>query len=220
MLEGGSAADISDHAAGVTFEYKAYKKKIKGSTFQVFDTIGLNEGAQGKVAAGRAIDSLYRLISDLDDGLTLLVFVMRAPRIKAITQKNYEMFFEIFCDKAVPIVIIVTGLENRDDMDSWWTENEDVFKRYKMKFNGFACITATKGRQRKDGTYVYEEEYTDSKRKVEDLISKHSGEVLWKRPTKDRLDDFITKLYNFLIAPLTSEPMDPKKVRLAKQSMK
>ena len=87
----------------------------------------------------------------LDDGVNLLVYVMRAPRIVATAKANYELFFETFCYGQVPIVIVVTGLEDKDDMDKWWEENKSVFDDYKMPFSGSACITATQGKLLKGG---------------------------------------------------------------------
>lgn len=213
---------VADHAEGVTFEYQAYTKTIKNSRFNIFDTVGLNEGMQGKVAADRAIQGLYDLLRDISKKggcISLLVFVMRAPRIRAMTQKNYQMFYEHLCDKGVPIVLVVTGLEHREDMDSWWSENEHIFKRYTMAFNGIACITATRGRQRRDGHWVYEEEYAASKTKVENLImEKATGS--WKMPALDRLEEFILKLVNILVQLFSEEPMEPGKLRRAKATLK
>jgi hypothetical protein len=137
----------------------------------------------GTVAAGAAIKGLYTLIQQLEDGVNLLVCVMRAPRIPYALQQNYEMFFEILCSRRVPIVIVITGLEEREDMEEWWDENKDTFEGRKMQFDGHACITATKGRRLTDGAYSYEMEYEASRKKVEGLIYElaHNSEA-WKMP--------------------------------------
>lgn len=45
--------------------------------------------------------------------------------------------------KGVPIVLVVTGLENQEPhMDAWWTTNQRFLSSQKMTFAGHACITA------------------------------------------------------------------------------
>ena len=146
------------------------------------------------MAARDAIEELYQLIRQLDDGVTLLVFVMRG-RIKATTEDNYRLFYDIFCDKQVPIVMVVTGLEELDDMGQWWFENKPAFDQYKMSFKAVACITATKGKCRK-GVYSYGVEYEESKLKVEDLIHRHYMWVPWKKPTVPWFISILARLGN------------------------
>jgi predicted GTPase len=182
MLEGGVHAEVGGGAIGVTFAYTCYQKTISNSNYNLFDTAGLNEGIAGKVSARKAIEELYKLIRHLDDGINLLVYIMRAPRITDAAQKNYEMFFNIFCQKKVPIVIVVTGLEDEDDMDSWWSKNSHAFDAHKMTFSGHACITASRGKKNR-----YEEEYAESKKKVERLILKACSSKPWKMEDKSWL---------------------------------
>ena len=193
MLDGGQMALVSDAAVGVTFSNTRYEKTIGGSAFNVFDTIGLNEGSAGKVPARDAIEALYKLMLQLADGVHLLVYVMRAPRITQFAQHNYNLFFDIFCNKKVPIVIIVTGLEDRDDMDQWWIENKDTFNLYGMSFSGHACITATRGKQM-DGVYSYADEYKASKKRVETLLSVSWSETSYKLPTQSWFASTIIKM--------------------------
>ena len=169
MLDGGQDATVSDQATGVTFSISSYQKTINKSTFTIFDTIGLNEGSRGTVKARHAVRRLYNLMCRLDDGVNLLVYVMQQPRIKQTAELNYKLFYEIFCQMKVPIGIVITGLEHRDNMDGWWGENQSSFDKYGMKFAGHACITTIKGRS-KNGKYYYQNEYDESKRAVEDLI--------------------------------------------------
>ena len=120
---------------------------------------------------------------------------MRAPRIKATTEDNYRLFYEIFCDEQVPIVMIVTGLEEMDDMDQWWSKNKPAFDRYNMSFAAVACITATKGKCRR-GVYLYGAEYEESKWKVEDLIYRRHMPVPWKKPTTPWFVSILARLGN------------------------
>jgi hypothetical protein len=117
MLKGRGNAFVSSSVKGVTFGCARYEKKIRGSTYVMFDTAGLNETDYGSVPAHQ---QLYKLMRQLEGGLTLLVYVMRAPRLKSSSKANYEVFYRGFCQSGVPIIIIITGLEHEPNMDKWW----------------------------------------------------------------------------------------------------
>jgi hypothetical protein len=179
MLNGDRNAAVSSGALGQTFSNERYVKNVNGRMLNIFDTAGLNEGKQGTVAAADAIKNLYRLIRRLDNGVNLLVYVMRAPRIKETASKNYQLFYEKFCHKQVPVVIIITGLEEEENMDQWWHGNEGAFQRYGMHFSGWACITASKGKMKK-GRYTFQEEYDESKDKIQSLVAEKCSRAPWK----------------------------------------
>lgn len=179
MLLGEDKAHVSDGGMGCTFKNDVYTVNIDGSPFHLYDTAGLNEGQAGTLMGSAAISSLYKLIRCLSGGVSLLVFCMRAPRITDNTVKNYNIFYKAFCQSKVPIVIVVTGLENTEPvMDSWWPTNVRDFEKHGMMFVGHACVTATKGKKTKHG-YRYEEEYKESKGKIEELILRHYTPTGW-----------------------------------------
>ena len=182
MLDGDRQASVSSQADGVTYSNERFTKTINGSAFHVFDTAGLNEGHRGSVSPRVAIEALLQLIHDLETGVSLLVYVMRASRITAVVRQNYKMFHDIICDKQVPIVIVITGLEQEMEMDDWWYENRVIFDQYRMSFAGFACITATVGTSN-DGQSIYGLEYAASKKKVERLVYYSHKQVPWKMKT-------------------------------------
>lgn len=188
MLDGnGPAIPVDDSAEGVVFNHAACKKTISGRTYQVFETVSINKprrtmwSRQNRTNETR--DQLIRIIKGLDTGLNLLVYVMRAPQIMATAAENYRLFYEIVCEKRVPIVVVITGLEIRpnSDMDLWWIENEVAFRD--IPFRDHACITATKGKL-KGGEYTNQDLYDLSKKKVEELISESCGKA-WKMESKE-----------------------------------
>ncbi|KAF9522885.1 P-loop containing nucleoside triphosphate hydrolase protein [Crepidotus variabilis] len=180
MLAGREVARTSSGAAGCTFRSEPFGINIGGTNFVVHDTAGLDEGDQGRVPKSTAIVQLYSLMKRLDDGVSLLIFVMKAPRIKDSYAKNWALFNDVICRSKVPISIVVTGLEQEDDMDSWWNSNQDHFRRNGMYPVARACITAIKGKLRRSGTYVLQEEYDESRDKVQKLIKSSYLEHPWK----------------------------------------
>ncbi|TFK19619.1 hypothetical protein FA15DRAFT_723640 [Coprinopsis marcescibilis] len=186
LIIGHKKADISSSAKGCTFQATQYSANVSGHSLALWDTAGLNEGDQGTVSDMKAVGNLYRMLKGLEGGVSLLVFCMRAPRINDAAHKNWKLFREIICQKRVPVVVIITHLElEPGSMDDWWTRNERAFRTYEMNPNsenhptGVACITATKGKLKKNG-YQFEEEYEISQKKARELITKAYLRVPWK----------------------------------------
>jgi len=180
MIVGEDVAETSSGATGCTFESKSYEVEVEGVPLVLWDTSGLNEGEKGSVAAKDAVVQVYRLIQSLEkDGVSLLVFCVRGPRIRESTIKNYQLFYSAFCMAKVPIVLVVTGLENEEPMDAWWRKNKEAFDIQGMQFNGHACVTATKGRM-KQGRYIHADEYEESRVEVRKLILDARHTVPWK----------------------------------------
>lgn len=138
-------AKTSSSATGCTFAYQRHRVEISGQTFVLFDTAGLNEGTAGTVPAAKADENLKSLLHELmspkSDGIGLLVYCVRSTRARRALIRNYNIFYSGICRKKVPIVVVVTGLENEPDMESWWVANEKEFKSRGMHFEDHACVT-------------------------------------------------------------------------------
>jgi len=84
------------------------------------DTTGLNEAGMGTVPVKDAPVNLHNLVHSLYDGINLLVYCVCGPRIKQNMVEKYTMFYKLFCQKKVLVVIIIMGLENENPpMESW-----------------------------------------------------------------------------------------------------
>ena len=178
MLTGRQDATTGNDAVGVTFNWKKHSADLFDTKYQIFDTVGLNEGDSGTVKGTDAIINLFKLVESLEDGVNLLVLCMRG-RIKKTTSDNYKLFYQIFCDSKVPIILVVTGLEELEDdeLDTWWTRNRTAFEEYGMKFNGWVCGTTTKG---KGG--IYTREFGATKKQLCSLVNSLALEVSWHKP--------------------------------------
>jgi hypothetical protein len=178
MLASAPMAKVSSGSSGCTFESKSYQLDIEGSLYRIFDTAGLNEGKEGTVTPADAVVNLYKLIRSLEDGVNLLVYCVRGPRIKDTIVNNYKMFHSVFCKEQVPIILVVTGLENEDSVDVWWEENGSAFMRHGMRFEGHVCGTATRGKKNH-----FETEYQETLTKLRRLIKKAPLAEPWKMET-------------------------------------
>ncbi|KDQ62067.1 hypothetical protein JAAARDRAFT_189442 [Jaapia argillacea MUCL 33604] len=167
MLAGKEITETSGDLLGCTFESRQYTVDLPDRAINIFDTAGLNEGLDGTVTSVDAIKNLYKLVHSMENGVNLLVYVVRGPRIRQSTRNNYYMFYEAFCRKEVPIVLVVTGLEQEASRDAWWERNASVFQECGMHFEGHACVVGTRGRR-----MMFEKEYEESREDVVDLITR------------------------------------------------
>ncbi|TFK19613.1 hypothetical protein FA15DRAFT_723618 [Coprinopsis marcescibilis] len=186
LILGHHKAEISNSTRGCTFRATPYSVNVSGYSLTLWDTPGLNEGNEGTLTHIEAVANIYGLLKSLEDGVSLLVFCMRGPRIRDAAQKDWKLFREIICKKRVPVVVIITHLEwEHYSMEDWWTRNEKTFRAYEMNPTtdyhptGVACITTIKGKLRKHG-YEYQEEYDESQKKARELISQTHLRVPWR----------------------------------------
>lgn len=169
MLAGKVVAQVSSKEFGCTSLAQAYDISLNSgdNIYRFWDTPGLNEGDDGNVPAGKAIESLRQLVEGLPT-VNLVIYCVRAQRLTGIVQKNYETFCKIMGDRKVPMLLVLTGLEQEDDRKGWWKRNRKVVKRMRMTFEQHACVTTIKGTNG-----IYEKEYQVSTDVVWVLVKEH-----------------------------------------------
>ncbi|KAF5371088.1 hypothetical protein D9757_010797 [Collybiopsis confluens] len=175
LLPTGPQAIVSDSASKPTlFEAHSYPVHIKDSDFSIFDLTGLSEkqSHSSLQAAKTTLQTFLTKFSSDGMRLHLLVQCIRAPRVTDLSEKNYQLIYKNICRENVPIVTIITGLEDCvPTMEDWWTKNQDDFTSYGMRFEDHACITATRGNKLPDGGgFRYEGEYKESVQVVHNLL--------------------------------------------------
>ncbi|KAG2141686.1 P-loop containing nucleoside triphosphate hydrolase protein [Suillus bovinus] len=137
-------AKTSNDAHGCTSTAQRYPVEISGQQFILVDTAGLYFGNADTVPVAKAekqLKSLLReLMSSRPGGISLLVYCMHSTISPGALVKAYNKFYSEICQKKVPIVIVVTGLEKEAHMDSWWDTNRDKFEG--LCLADHACVTA------------------------------------------------------------------------------
>ena len=170
MLMNGNDAVTSSGADGKTSSFESFLASIDGQRVRLWDTAGLNEAERGTVPAKVAKQNLWTLASGLREGITLLVYCVRATRFRPKMKDNYNLVHGRICKGKVPIFIVITGLENEVPMDAWWVQNEAEFSRNGMSFDGHACVTSTRGKRREGGGHMYDTEFRESQVVLRRLI--------------------------------------------------
>jgi hypothetical protein len=196
MLSGHPRATVKNTAVGATFHSTRYEATILGADYTLWDTAGLNEGRAGSVPADEALKRLKELVQELRDagGLSLLVYCVFGSRLGDITKVNYDLFVRIICQAQVPVVMVITGLENEPVMEDWWTANNQEFARYGIEVEDHACVTTTKGNDE-----VYEDLYDESTIAVQHLIQNRCPNTAWAATSErwfDRVSSQIREYYD------------------------
>jgi predicted GTPase len=171
LLAGMDVAHTSNDMRSCTLHWQKYAIKFDNKSYNVFDTVGLEEPQLGIQQYLDAVENVYTLIQNLErqGGIDLLLFCMRAGRVTSTVQNNYRLFHEFLCDKKVPVVLVITCLEREaGDMDNWWGRNEYVFREREVYVAGHACITAIQG--------IYPERYEQSRATIRKLVKKFAAD--------------------------------------------
>jgi len=85
---------------------------------------------------------LIKLLKSLDEGVSLLVFVMEKGRIKKSLSENYNLFVDAICMKKVPVALVITHCEMEHVPGGWYDENKMHFENYGMSFDAVVSGSA------------------------------------------------------------------------------
>ena len=178
LVAGQQLAHTSNNALGRTFQHEQHIIRLNGMSYALWDTTGLDEGTQGSIPAALAESNLRLLLQKLANsgGIHLVIYCIRAGRFRNAHLHNYDLFYVTVCRKKVPIALVVTGLEHQQgEMESWWTENEEVLRQSGMRFDAHACVTTLEVEAR-----VIQERRSDSQRRLRELMVTYSSLPAWK----------------------------------------
>ncbi|KAG1724273.1 P-loop containing nucleoside triphosphate hydrolase protein [Suillus lakei] len=201
LMAGEEVANISPDIQRCTMHWQEYTISFGGDSYKVFDTVGLEEPGLGIKGYLETVENAYRLVKALDreGGIDLLLFCVRAGRLTATLQSNYRLFHEFLCEKKVPIVLVITGLEREKRMEDWWNRNKRDFEKFRIQVAGHACITAASGL---DGRQ--KDLYEESRIIVRNLVQQFTADgqrQAWIG-ADNRFKSFILKLKELLIRNL------------------
>jgi predicted GTPase len=163
LLFDQSIAPFSAGAHRCTVSLESYDFNNFFTHFRVWDTPGI----PADDPQTEPIWDLDRLIKNVSDGVSLLVFIVRGARGPREEQlKTLRLVSDVLCGGRVPTIVAITNLENEENMDDWWFEHNGVFQRSGTHLAGYACITAHRGKLMRSGEYCYEDEYRESRDKL------------------------------------------------------
>ncbi|KAJ3500765.1 hypothetical protein NMY22_g19153 [Coprinellus aureogranulatus] len=103
------------------------------------------------------------------EGSVYVVYCIRGRRYRPVVKDHYDLFCDKTCRRRVPTLLVVTGLENEENMGDWWTRNQEQFTEHGVSFHASVCITSTRGKAIAGG-HVYDIEYEQSVQRLRQQI--------------------------------------------------
>jgi hypothetical protein len=131
--------------------------------------VGLNNATMNDKSYLDALVKAHKLVASLQSqgGVHGLLFCIKGgSRILESTQQNYRLFHEFLCQEKVPLALVITNLEQEENMDDWWTNNQNDIKEYGIAPVTQVCITTTRGLKN-----ACEDKYSESRKKVCDMLA-------------------------------------------------
>ncbi|CAF1411207.1 unnamed protein product [Adineta ricciae] len=145
LLAGKKVANVSDSAKGCTFDFNTYQVEHQGEIYELIDTVGLNEGANGTVTAKQAMKMLIKFIKGNKRGFSCVLFVMPKGRLTDSFEKNHMLFSKTLLNNQTPSILFVGHCEADEPMNSWILNNENKDALQSYHFSDIVCGTAQDG---------------------------------------------------------------------------
>jgi GTP-binding protein EngB required for normal cell division len=174
LVVGSQAAKTSPDADACTTRTQPYDVIINGKKYKLWDTTGLDGGTFGLLRAAIAERNLKKFIRNLlkKSEPSLLIYCVRASRATRALVRHYQSVRSTTREYPIPVVIVVTGLENsRGDMENWWHRNASELSNHGMEFTDHACVTSIDDDPR--DPILVRTRRTSSQDAVRDLISRN-----------------------------------------------
>jgi len=145
LIVDSQVAKTSPDADACTTRTLSYDVIIGGNKYRLWDTPGLNGGTLGLFRAAiaeRKLKTFLRKVLSKNEP-SLLIYCVRASRATRALVYHYQTIRLVTDESAVPMVIVINGLENsRGDMETWWGNNVTALSNHGMQFVDHACITS------------------------------------------------------------------------------
>ncbi|KAG1805440.1 uncharacterized protein BJ212DRAFT_1391781 [Suillus subaureus] len=197
LIAGEDLAETSASAQICTLKSTEYPVTVSDSLFHVnlFDTMGLDSPTMNNAGYLDALVKAHKLIVSLKNrgGIHGLLFCIKASRVSNTVQQNYRLFYEFLCQEQVPLALVITNLENEENMEDWWTMNKAHIENARIVPVTHVCITTIRGYQN-----AYEARYIESRKKVLNMLKELGScdacsvdESVWFARMSKKLGEFL-----------------------------
>ena len=172
-----SVVKSSSQAIGCTVENTKVSGTIQDRPdllFNIYDTVGLSESADGSIPTVTAFIQLIKLAYAVPNGINLLICCAEKGRLSSERFKaNYRILKEELCENRIPCLLVITKCDGDDPIDDWWFDNEaTVRNKLKFDFVDGVCVSTVKTKK-KDPDQILED-YKVSRQNLVAAIVKHA----------------------------------------------
>ena len=119
LLAGYRVALVNDNVSGCTLEIQSNPMQHNEIQYEFIDTVGLNPSSEGSAIENKSLNETLRFIKSDQEGFRCVLFVTRKGRINMMFRENYFIFITCFIQMQIPTILVVTGCEMDESLDTW-----------------------------------------------------------------------------------------------------
>jgi len=197
-----NGAPVSDSIKGCTFSTEPYYN----NKYCFWDTTGLNEQDNGTVMNTEATKNLIKFIKE-SKGFHGAIMVVSWNNINSVsTKRNWDLFYNVFLDQRIPIIICITGrgTESANSDQIWIDQQNNYIKSlgYTSK-NGKAhkCVIYSKDNNEIDEDFLtyYTKLKQRSTKYICDLLDKNITNIYYNPLNEMTWFDIFKKIHNTIM---------------------
>ncbi|KAI6167603.1 hypothetical protein EDD17DRAFT_852428 [Pisolithus thermaeus] len=160
-IAGEMRAEISSDADTCARECQGFLAELKpGIITELWDTTGWDES----LVIEKVARHVQRLVKTR--GVDLLLFCVRAgDRVKSHVERFKRKIQPIY-GKETTVALVVTGLEDENDMDAWWRNNKGDPVFYELLMDAHACVTTAA----RSTNPLHQERFRQSLHRLRELV--------------------------------------------------
>lgn len=194
----GRSRPTDGGAKGVTSKSHLYAPfTLHSRKVELVDTVGLHESNAGTVPADKAVLQLVELLGQAKEGFSLLVHVMRAPRLTKDFEDDHKFFVEQMTQRKIPVLLVVTGCENEAPMQSWVDANGPSFAQFGCQ--GIIATCFAEGGPLESHFAPLRAESNILLRQSIDRLALAEPKLIYGGDTGNTFDEVLTKLWNSFV---------------------
>lgn len=146
LIAGEVRAEVSPDCDVCTTKTTRYDITIGSMSLHVWEIVGFNQPRDptDNEIPVPDVDLGSILADDKATAVDVVLFCMRAERVREITKKFFNFVKDMFGDQ-VPIVLVINHWAKRD-MEDWWRQNEEPLRTKRgIEGDEHVCVTGIGG---------------------------------------------------------------------------
>ncbi|KAG0707122.1 kinase-like domain-containing protein [Suillus ampliporus] len=153
LLSGTPVARTSNDVGRCTTKWKDYPTSFRGTAYKVFDTVGFASGNCTPLEYKERIGGMEKYAKQQiraireQAGIDLVLLCVPSRNFYVETVMNdYRRIQGELGGSQVPVVLVVTHLDEPFTIESWWSKNSPVFRDQMRSIADHICITSIHAR--------------------------------------------------------------------------
>ncbi|KAI9325736.1 hypothetical protein BDR26DRAFT_1013833 [Obelidium mucronatum] len=215
--EAEDTANESDGVQGAAVSQQAFSRRLLNAI--LLDSPGFQEGGgEATYTPKDAVIAVFNTIRQAEKGLNVLVYPIVAHRNQIINKPPVTLFYEIMCEKKVPLIIVVTMMDSKMNdatpeelqqpklLNKWLTEpavkGHTRTNKESIKFSLFGDdipenVYVIPFCGKPGPSQVYEQQYAETIRQFQSAIREYSLTAPYQYDTPSTLKKVLKWIWDY-----------------------